>query len=132
MLDFFLYLIYNIFGEINLEKNKRKNTVAITIMGIFVVLTMRLAWIQFVQGAELKERASRQQTLNKTITPKRGSIYDANGKALAISSEVDTISINPSKLVVEHEDEEVAKEKNIRRRLHKDCQKYSHLIMMKC
>ncbi len=89
----------------------RLKTVAITIMGIFVVLTMRLAWIQFVQGAELKERASRQQTLNKTITPKRGSIYDANGKALAISSEVDTISINPSKLVVEHEDEEVAKVK---------------------
>ena len=40
----------------------RLKTVAITIMGIFVVLTMRLAWIQFVQGAELKERASRQQT----------------------------------------------------------------------
>lgn len=87
----------------------RLKTVAVTIMCVFVALTLRLAWIQFVQGAELKERASRQQTLNKTITPKRGSIYDANGKALAMSSEVDTISINPSKIVVEHKDEEVAR-----------------------
>lgn len=89
----------------------RLKAIAVTIMCVFALLTIRLAWIQFVQGAELKERASRQQTLNKTITPRRGSIYDANGKALAISSDVDTISINPSKIVVEHEDKEVARVK---------------------
>ena len=52
--------------------------------------------------------ASRQQTLNKIISPKRGSIYDTNGKALAISAEVDTVTINPKKIVVEHDDKDVA------------------------
>ncbi|MCI8620553.1 MAG: hypothetical protein HFJ50_01715 [Clostridia bacterium] len=65
--------------------------------------------MQFVQGAELKELASRQQTLNSTIKPKRGSIRDTNGKVLATSAQVDTITINPDKIVVEHEDEEVEK-----------------------
>ena len=69
---------------------------------IFVFLIVRIMWIQFVQGSELKELASRQQTLNKIISPKRGTIYDANGKALAISAEVDTITINPSKFIIKN------------------------------
>ena len=83
---------------------------------IFVLLVSRIGWIQFVQGAELKELASRQQTLNKIITPKRGYIYDTNGKALAISVPVDTITINPAKFIIEKDDntdEETAKYKTI-------------------
>ncbi len=62
-----------------------------------------------MQGAELKELASRQQTLNDIITPKRGTIYDSNGKTLAISAPVDTITINPAKFKVKDDDPEVAK-----------------------
>ena len=65
---------------------------------LLICLIGRLIWWQFVNGAELKEKASRQQTVNEVISPKRGSIYDTNGKALAISASVDTISINPSKI----------------------------------
>lgn len=75
------------------------------ILIIFILLIGRIAWIQFVDGAELKELASRQQTLNKIISPKRGTIYDANGKALAISADVDTITINPSKFIVKNDEE---------------------------
>jgi len=107
-----------------LEKNKRKNkkkvpdkavpmhrlkaTSKIMVI-IFVLLISRIGWIQFVQGAELKELASRQQTLNKIISPKRGTIYDTNKKALAISAEVDTITINPKSFIVENDDKEVAR-----------------------
>ena len=83
---------------------------------IFVLLVTRIGWIQFAQGAELKEMAARQQTLNKIITPKRGYIYDTNGKALAISVPVDTISINPKKFIVKADsntDEETAKYKTL-------------------
>lgn len=83
---------------------------------IFVLLVTRIGWIQFVQGAELKEMASRQQTLNKIITPKRGYIYDTNGKALAISVPVDTITINPAKFIIKTSkdvDEETAKYKTL-------------------
>ena len=67
---------------------------------LFVCLIVRIGWLQFVDGANLRELASRQQTLNKIISPARGTIYDTNGKALAISAKVDTITINPSKIVV--------------------------------
>ncbi len=73
---------------------------------LFVCLAGRIAWLQFVDGANLKELASRQQTINEVISPKRGSIYDTNGKALAISASVDTVSINPSKI---EDKEKVAK-----------------------
>lgn len=67
-------------------------------IAIFCILIIRLFWIQFVDGANLKEKAYRQQTSSTVISPKRGAIYDVNGKALAISENVDTVSINPSKI----------------------------------
>ena len=87
---------------------KRLRILAIIASIIFALLIIRLFWIQFINGPELKEKASRQQTLNAVISPKRGSIYDVNGKALAISENVDTISINPSKIPTEKK-ETVAK-----------------------
>lgn len=64
---------------------------------LLVLLIFRLFWIQIVQGAELKEMAYNQQTINRIISPARGTIYDSTGKALAISSRVDTVTINPRK-----------------------------------
>lgn len=85
------------------SSNKRVPTKRIAFYSLFtfvivVLLIVRISWLQFVDGAELKERASRQQTLNEVISPKRGAIYDINGKALAISAAVDTVSINPTKI----------------------------------
>ena len=50
----------------------------------------------------------RQLTASKTISPKRGTIYDSTGKALAISAQVDTVSIDPTSIVVENDDEKIA------------------------
>ena len=62
------------------------------------MLVGRLFWLEIVQGAEFKEVAYNQQTINRIISPKRGTIYDSTGsKALAISSRVDTITLNPRK-----------------------------------
>jgi len=65
---------------------------------ILILLVIRLFWIQFIDGAWLKEKAYRQQTASKIISPDRGSILDVNGKYLAKSEKVDTISINPTKI----------------------------------
>lgn len=81
---------------------KRLFAVMVFIFVLFLVLIIRIGWIQFVQGANLKELASRQQTMNKIISPTRGAIYDTNGKALAISAKVDTITINPLKIIVKN------------------------------
>ncbi len=39
--------------------------------------------------------AYEQQTLDRTINPKRGTIYDSTGKILAQSSTVETVTVNP-------------------------------------
>ena len=65
---------------------------------ILLGLLVRLFWIQFIDGAWLKEKAYRQQTSSEIITPERGTIFDVNGKSLAISEKVDTISVNPTKI----------------------------------
>lgn len=75
---------------------------------IFIALIIRLGYIQFVKGSEYSELAYKQQTINRIISPKRGTIYDSTGKALAISANVDTVTINPSLIAVKHSDEEVA------------------------
>lgn len=87
-------------SEIKLSsKKKMRNTLFIS-FGIFVFLIGRIGFIQFVQGKELSEMAYEQQTLNRSINPKRGTIYDATGKnVLAVSSTVETVTINPRKYI---------------------------------
>ncbi len=63
---------------------------------IVIVLMGRLAFIQFVQGTELQKQAFRQQNAGRTISPIRGTIYDRNGKKLAISVQVATITCSPN------------------------------------
>ena len=77
-------------------KLKRMLIVFGFILLIFVILLGRVAWLQFVDGEELKRREYSQSTSSTLISAKRGTIYDSTGKALAISVDVDTISVNPS------------------------------------
>lgn len=89
---------------------------------IFCLLIFRLAWLQIVQGAELKEEMHRQLTASKTISPKRGTIYDSTGKALAISAQVDTVSIDPTRIVVEDDNGDIdeAKTKELKEKVAKE------------
>lgn len=61
----------------------------------FIIVCGHLAFIQFVQGKELSEKAYSQQMLDEIISPNRGTIYDSKGEILAQSIPVDTISVNP-------------------------------------
>lgn len=80
-----------------IHTKKLKITFAI-IMFIFIMLLIRLAYLQFIDGNHLKGLAYQQQTINQIISPKRGNIYDSTGKALAIRAQVDTVTINPTKI----------------------------------
>ncbi|MCI8393445.1 MAG: hypothetical protein HFJ24_08255 [Clostridia bacterium] len=75
---------------------------------VFLLLIIRLGYIQFVQGSELKTMAYVQQTLDRTINPNRGTIYDRNGEVLAMSASVETITVNPTNIAKEDK-EKVAK-----------------------
>ena len=70
----------------------------ITAFVLLALLLIRIAFLQFVQGADLKEQATKKQLATKTIPANRGTIYDSTGKPLAVSAHVDTISVNPSQV----------------------------------
>ncbi len=86
----------------------------IVIALLIVILIGRIGYIQFVQGEWLKQKEYSQSTSNTIISAKRGTIYDRNKKALAMSAEVDTVSVNPQYIVVKKDgkiDEEATKER---------------------
>ena len=62
---------------------------------LFVMLCGKIGKIQFVEGQKLSREALEQQTRDRLINARRGTIYDRNGKQLAVSANVETISISP-------------------------------------
>ena len=83
---------------------KKLLALGITLILIFAILLGRVGWLQFVDGEELKRREYSQSTSSTLISAKRGTIYDSTGKALAISVDVDTISVNPEYITAKGKD----------------------------
>ena len=100
------------FESKNFIHTKKLRTILGISIIIFILLIGRIGFLQFVEGSFLKEKAYNQQTINQIISPKRGNIYDSTGQALAISAQVDTITINPAKFE-KKTDEETTKYKEI-------------------
>ena len=84
--------------KINNFNIKKLKILEVFLFITLILLIFKLAYIQFVDGPSLSKEASSRQTSTKTINPNRGTIYDSKGKVLAISSGVDTVSVNPSKI----------------------------------
>lgn len=78
---------------------KLRQRTAILIMLILIVgfgaAVLRLSFLTLVQGSELQEKAVDQQLADTTISAKRGSIYDKNGKVLAESASVWQVVLAP-------------------------------------
>ncbi len=89
-------------NEIKLtSKKKMRNTLFISFL-IIICLIVKIGYIQLIQGKELSKLAHEQQTLDRKINPKRGTIYDATGtNILAVSSTVETVTINPTNIANE-------------------------------
>lgn len=88
-----------------LSKKKRMKSEMIIAILILSLLLTRIGYIQFIKGEELQAMAYMQQTLDRNINPKRGTIYDATGKTiLAVSSTVETITVTPT--TIKKEDRE--------------------------
>lgn len=83
----------------NISRKKRLRNILFISFCVCILLVIRISFIQFVQGSELQAMAYTQQTLNRKINPKRGTIYDSTGKnILAVSASVETVSINPGNI----------------------------------
>ncbi len=70
--------------------------VAFTLM--VTALIVRIGYLQIVKGADFQKAAFEQQTRGRDISPRRGTIFDRNGKELAISASVERITINPQEV----------------------------------
>ena len=88
------------------KKNKKKvgitkiaswkaRVFVVLIILAFSILLGRIVYWQFIEGDELAMKQSQQSVARREISSKRGTIYDANKKAIAISADVDTITSFP-------------------------------------
>ena len=72
---------------------------SLAVFAFFMIyLVGRLAWVQFVQGADLREKALAQWNRGLTVQPQRGSIYSRNGTLLAGSATAESIIAIPSEI----------------------------------
>ena len=61
-------------------------------------LVLRTGYFQLVMGEELQKEAIAQQTRDRVVSSTRGTIYDRNMKALAISASAEVVSVTPNEL----------------------------------
>lgn len=67
---------------------------------IFMLLFVRLFWIQFFKSDEFLNRAQSQWTRGLVVQPMRGQIFDRNGQLLAGSASAPTIVAIPAEIRV--------------------------------
>ena len=68
------------------KKNKQRMIIAFMIFAVvLVLLSIRIGYLQLVDGAELSKEAVKQQMQDEILTPKRGEILDRNGNELAVN-----------------------------------------------
>lgn len=93
----------------SLKIKKRMLIELIVVILLLLSLTIRVGYIQLIDGQRLKSMALKQQSLERSVGAKRGTIYDSTGKnILAVSSFVESVTVNP-KNIKKEEKEKVAK-----------------------
>jgi len=67
-------------------------------MGLGLIVSSAYS-VQLEDGAEWREMAEKQRQRRLHVIPKRGSVYDRNGTALAVSVEVPSVSLDAVELL---------------------------------
>lgn len=94
--------------NLSLVIRKRITWLFFIMAGVLFLLSLRLGWIQFVQGDWLQEKAMQNRLREVRVEAKRGIIYDRNGKELAISISTDSVGVFPSQVKSSGKAEEIA------------------------
>ena len=84
----------------------RRTLFLLIVCGIvaFIVLGARLYKLQIVDHDRYEKEAIEQQVRETSISANRGTIYDRNGKILAMSASVENVFISPAEIVMYEED----------------------------
>ena len=92
----------------NLSMLRRAVVLMILLGGtVFVLLIARLAKLQLADHGQYEELALSQQLRQVETTPQRGTIYDRNGKPLAVSATAENIYLSPAEIAMYGEDREL-------------------------
>jgi len=79
---------------------KHRLTITLLVVSLlFMLLIVKLFWIEFVHGSELRKAATSIDIREVSFDAKRGTIYDRNGNTLITSMNVYSIYANPSQIM---------------------------------
>jgi cell division protein FtsI (penicillin-binding protein 3) len=78
---------------------KRGTLAAIFAALWFAALGARLYWLQVERHEHYAKKAAQQQQRVLDLEPPRGTIYDARGRVLAVSVDVESVAANPQEIV---------------------------------
>ena len=91
---------------------RRRTVLLMALFGVvtFVMLFIKLYQLQILRHDELEGKAVAQQTRSSVISASRGTIYDANGKIMAISATAETVNLSPKDIAdyMTTQDEKIA------------------------
>lgn len=82
----------------NVTMRKRLVTVFVLAFIVFLVIGIRLAYVQFVLGKDLVDKAEDSWSRNITFEPERGKILDRNGDVLAENVSAPTVMVVPRQI----------------------------------
>src|SRR6476619_8201605 len=71
---------------------------SLAVLVLFLLLAMRLVYLQVYRHTDLNEQAENNRTSVVPIVPNRGLILDRNGIVLATNYSAYTLEITPSKV----------------------------------
>lgn len=75
--------------------NERIRCMVLLLLFFTIVTIGRLAWLQFVLADEMRSELQNQMEVTQTIQSPRGTIYDRNGRELAISIITKSLFVDP-------------------------------------
>lgn len=80
----------------DLQNKRRMLVFLLCFFLVTIALVVRLGFIQIINGEEYKKQAMESWARDITISAKRGTIYDAKGKKLAVSVNSNTVTCFPA------------------------------------
>jgi cell division protein FtsI/penicillin-binding protein 2 len=81
-----------------LRLRKRVTIFSLVLIFVLILLSGRIGWIQFVEGQKLSAQIKDQLRENRTTYSPRGTIYDRNGRQLAVSHLAKSLYANPEQI----------------------------------
>ncbi|MEN6566165.1 MAG: penicillin-binding protein 2 [Veillonellales bacterium] len=79
----------------DMEKSRRMGILHAILAGIILLLVLRLAWMQILQGPQYKKVAENNRVRQITAQAPRGTIYDRNGAVLVSNRPSFALSVLP-------------------------------------